>query len=181
MKKDTQLYHQAIALACPFRYILVSSGDDYEYQPHLYDFGQLKEKEIEEVKQFLKRDFEIEDNETALETIESYFEMNEDASQAERIFNSSTQLYILTASIDAGYLEFSEREQDIAVDAIKVIAKSNVGSWKEFSDKFLEGDDTNNMLGSIYVKKAIKHLLASENSPWNVLSWRSACRVMYEE
>ena len=195
----------ALGIAAPFRVIIFGDWftifkDEEEkeryYPLHLYTFGTsnlLTEKNIKEIKSLLKRDFDIMDNQSAMnvlysilkhisieiktETINNKMKMwltnNESEVLSLEAFICCVSSYILTSCVDVGYIEKN--------DAIKILediskfAKEHFSSWKDFSDKFLLGEELakiNNKFGSKIIKKYIGYLNTKKGSPWNNIEWK---------
>lgn len=177
------LEKKAIALACPFREILISSSLA-GFAPHLYKLGVLTDKEKDEAKKLLSRDFNISNDENfkkykdefinSLNVLISVNKENKDIYSSLVVASASIELYILTAGIDVGYVAW-EDVQPAIIKLVETITKqSGTHSWEQFAKRFLEGEKEagiNNVLGRKVMQSRVKWLLSDEESPWINLKW----------
>ncbi len=169
------LENLSLALSCPFRSVL-TSGEPIR----LMEFGQLKEKEVESLRKLLKRDFEIKDATDVFNVLEELEDAHDEEDNLSRsVFLSGLNLYILTSSVEVGYIAFEEIEE-LCREEISFIS-SHVDSWQQFGELFMEGECINNAAGRLFLKKNIQLLLKEETSPWYIFSWESIQNVLGTE
>lgn len=174
--KEVPLLEQvAIALACPFRAVLITSKED---DPHLQSLGCLDNEEKDSLKKVLSRDFEFIFDEEDMDSIG--VQMMDRLSRVNvngwgTVMTVSTQLHIITACADLGYILFSDYKNLVA-HYIESIKDCNLKSWKEYGNEFLKDEKKsklNGLLGRAVLKYQTGRLLEKENSPWVNLPWKA--------
>ncbi|WP_293879253.1 MULTISPECIES: DUF1266 domain-containing protein [unclassified Sphingobacterium] len=193
------------ALGAAFRVIVFgdwftvsgSNGDDGSYPLHLYQFGNYPK--IDQYKndfiRLLKSDFAIEDTESCLDSLSSYFNLLGIEKRGTALEEKNGQIdtdvwniskvgvdafaiaiisYITTSATDAGYLS-----KPVASNILKNLshyAKKHFGDWFLFADYFLEGENHVGLTSKIrksYLKRYIGYLREKKGSPWNNIAWRA--------
>lgn len=169
------LENLSLALSCPFRSVL-TSGEPIR----LMEFGQLNEKGVKSLRKLLKRDFGIKDATDVSNVLEELEDAHaEEHNLARSVFLSGLNLYVLTSSVDVGYIAFEEIEE-LCREEISFIS-SHVDSWQQFGELFMEGECINNAVGRLFLKKNMQLLLKEETSPWCIFSWESISNVLDAE
>lgn len=178
------LEQMAIALACPFRAIQISSKGE---SPHLQRLGCLDDEEKDSLKKILSRDFEF--------TFDVDGAKSVGVQMMERIFNVkesgwgvvmtvSTQSHILTACVDLGYIQFSDYT-NLVLHLIEAIKNYTIlQSWKDYAREFLKdekGANLNRFLGRMLLKYQTGRLLEKEDSPWMKIPWEALKDLHYEK
>ena len=175
---------RALALACPFRKVLISSKMG-GFSPHLYKLGVLDEKEKESTKKLLQRDLDITDMESLHQNtmnviLQLFAELeNDEAGDKEVLFDllvaaASIDLYAITAGIDVGYVTWEEMSPHITMLMEVVLKQSDTHSWQQFGERFLRGERElgfNNALGRKLLESRVEWLLQDEESPWINIQW----------
>lgn len=169
----------AVALACPFRELLISSNLAGK-SPHLFKTGMLIEKDKQNAQKMLQRDFDINNIQT-LEVNSNEFAqvLNNIPKEAPeyssiQVAISSIQLYIFTAAIDIGYITWEQAKPKIIHYINNILQIKAITSWQIFADYFTRGEETlglNNAMGRKLIKTRINWLLSNEDSPWLNLNW----------
>ncbi|WP_392563604.1 hypothetical protein RHO13_09750 [Orbus wheelerorum] len=175
----------AIALACPFREIHVSSALANK-SPHLFKTGVLTDKNIKAVKKILLRDFDIYDTQTLSINSQKFDEtlnlMDENCDEYAPVIVavSSIKLHIFTASIDVGFTTWSESKVEITSCIKNILQIEDITSWQKYADYFLLGEKVlglNNSLGRKLIKTSINGLLSNDDSPWLNLNWNELTAI----
>lgn len=175
----------AIALACPFRAIEISSKGKVD-SPHLWKLGCLDDEEKSSLKMVLSRDFELIFDEEDTDSIG--VQMMRCLSRIEEsgwgvVMATSIYLHLITACVDLGYIQFEEYRNLIAY-YMKELRKCNLQSWKEYAEQFLKDEKEGKMYKSlvrIVIKYQTGRLLEKEDSPWVNLPWESLMELDLEK
>lgn len=177
------LEQMAIALACPFRAIQISSKGE---SPHLQRLGCLDDEEKDSLKKILSRDFEfIFDVDGAKSVGAQMMEHLSDVKDSEWgiVMTVSIQLHIITACVDLGYIQFDDYI-NLIFHYIETIRNCNLQSWREYANQFLKDEKAsklNRFLGRMLLKYQTGRLLEKEDSPWTNLSWDALKDLHYEK
>lgn len=180
------LERMAIALACPFRAVLITSKGDGE-SPHLQRLGCLDDEEKESLKMVLSRDFEFifdveEAKSVGVQMMDHIFNVKESGWGV--VMTVSTQLHILTACVDLGYIQFSDYT-NLVLHLIETIKNYTIlQSWKDYAREFLKdekGANLNRFLGRMLLKYQTGRLLEKEDSPWMKIPWEALKDLHYEK
>lgn len=169
------LERQAIALACPLRSFFIMT----EWPPlYLHQLGVLSDRQKVDLAKYLERDFDVTDEDSfhlalgkwvlgglawSLDDLEAF--------QDVQTFHASVGLYLLTTSVDLGYVTF-EDYQVLAAFLVQAIANRHQ-TWEEFAQAIEAEDFINHGLGKKILTKESQSLLAADNetSPWRLLAW----------
>lgn len=189
LKQEEQvplLEQMAIALACPFRAVLITSKGEGEF-PHLQRLGCLDDEEKESLKMVLSRDFEFNFDAEAAKSIgvqmmDHIFNVKESGWGV--VMTVSTQLHILTACADLGYIQFGDYT-NLVFHSIETIKNCTIlQSWKDYAREFLKDEkaaNLNRFLGRMLLKYQTGWLLEKEDSPWTNLPWEALRDLNYEK
>ncbi|MDD3139636.1 MAG: DUF2185 domain-containing protein [Lachnospiraceae bacterium] len=183
-KEAPLLVQVAIAFACPFRYVQISSNG--EGMPHLHQLGCLDDEEKESLKKILTRDFDfvfdVEDfDSVGIQMLDTLSRL--DKNNWGDAMTTSIALHVITACADLGYIQFDDYINLVSYFMRKIM-KYNLQSWKEFADEFLrEEKDSglNGLLGRMLLKYQTGRLLEREDSPWVKIPWESITDIHLEK
>lgn len=179
------LEQMAIALACPFRAVLITSKGEGE-SPHLQRLGCLDDEEKESLKSVLSRDFEFtfdmqDAKSVGVQMMERLFRIKENGWGV--VMTVSTQLYIITACVDLGYIQFDDYI-NLVFHYIETIKNCNIQSWKDYEHAFLKDEKASKLnwfFGRMVLKYQAGRLLEKEDSPWKKIPWEILRDLHYEK
>lgn len=205
-KVDDIPYNESFgtALGNPFRIVIFGEwftlfnikDDDEKYPVHLYKFGSYPnfEKFQPDFIKLLNRDFGINDRESFVDVVSSYFDIARIDKNETILSSSSSNIvddkmwnidkqgvkallsavlsYQITGAADAGFIDKSDAIK--ILDKVSAFAKEHYNDWEKIGDDFLIGESSvklNNGLGSSLLKKYIGYLKTKKGSPWNNIQW----------
>lgn len=155
-----------LALSCPFRKVL-TVGDDLR----LFTFGQMTKKEMDDFKKIMFRDFNVLDEESMKSALKEMDRMLCIDGVSNDVFRLAIQLYIITSSADAGFINLKDYEDECKQNMKEIVLNQDLHSWEDFAEKFMEGECINKAFGRKIIHSNIKKLLTEEDSPWVIFPW----------
>ena len=186
-QEPISLEKMAIALACPFREILMSTNFAGN-APHLYKLGMLTDKEKADTRQMLEQNFAITDatdfqNELN-EMAEITFSIAENCQNNRHRDNpdyvpmytamACISLFQILAGIDVEYMKWEKAQPYIDKLVNSILQLDELNSWDKYASYVLKGEEEmeiNGVLGRKVIKLRINWLLTDEESPWINMPW----------
>lgn len=169
-----------LALSCPYRSFILSGEKN-----SLFQFGYVKEKEQQMLKKILKRYFSIVDEVTlrhyinSVKLIISQLEAKNIFFQDLRVYMSSQVLFVISSSIDVGYVSFVNYISVCEEYVGSILSLPYVSNWSEFALAFMNGNLLNT---SKFVRRRLErnitNLLKSNLSPWSMFDWNCIRSLM---
>lgn len=166
------LENVVVALSCPLRETFVS-GDVIT----LFILNEISEKEVNNLKKLLVRDFNIVDKDDVRLYVQTTFiewkkiTIVDIATFNLKVYVACQMLYTITSSIEVGYITL-----DTYVDKLNEIknwlfSQNQIQTWEDYGKAVVAGDDTNNKLGKKILTSSCNKLLKASDSPWSIYTW----------
>jgi hypothetical protein len=172
----SQPERMAAALAAPYRETFLSefsTAADTRRPPLFLFSASLPEKEVEEWKSLLNRDFDIDDAEGAQVIMTALLaDLKPDTDPGEVAVSIVRAAHIVTGAAGVGYIGIGQALE--WAEPLAQMAASRFDSRSAYGQAFLAGEAKaagSNFLGRKFLAGAVKRLQDDPASPWKSVAW----------